>query len=87
MSGFSSPSTTNLLSNSGIDGSIAPDSEPGELEAGRKSAAARGFGNAPEPQGQAGGQMATPAREQSIWEQSAYVWIPETAQWTAERTD
>lgn len=80
MSDFRSASTTNLLSS----GTIAPEIEVDDLEAGRAN-----IGRTPatsnnragqqlgEPQSSstaasaAGGQMNVPDREQSIWEQSA----------------
>lgn len=73
MSGFRSPSTANLLSSDGgPHGSIAPDVEP-DLETGR--AGPTNSTNAPAggALGSQQGQMATAQREQSIWEQSAYV--------------
>lgn len=85
MSGLTSPSTTNLLSSAGND-TIAPDVEETDLEAGRGSRTAGGkqagstaSGNqlgAPSGSTAAQGQMNAPQREQSIWEQSAYVTGP-----------
>lgn len=83
MSGFNSPSATNLLSSAGND-TIAPDVDSGDLEAGRganggnKASTAAGNQLGAPPSGiqngsVAQGQMNAPQREQSIWEQSACV--------------
>lgn len=84
MSGLHSPSSTNLLSNGGND-TIAPDVEDADLEAGRGTAQSKRpptsmgnqLGGSSDPaQGSnaaAQGQMNAAQREQSIWEQSAYV--------------
>lgn len=84
MSGLTSPSTTNLLSNRGSD-TIAPDVEETDLEAGRGSGPGKKSTSTPsgnqlgQPSGSihnanaAQGQMNAAQREQSIWEQSACV--------------
>jgi len=85
MSGFTSPSTTNLLSSGGTNDTIAPDIED-DLEAGRgantgknsRSSTAANNQLAPPSSSTSGpagaqGQMNAPQREQSIWEQSACV--------------
>lgn len=84
MSGYTSPSTTNLLSTAGQNSDfIAPDVEDGDLEAqrnvkqGRANSSVSQGGHQLAPQssgnsaGQAQGAMNAPQREQSIWEQSA----------------
>lgn len=96
MSGLTSPSTSNLLSNAGND-TIAPDVDDTDLEAGRGGNASKkqstASGNqlgAPSNGAQGGsaahGQMNAPQREQSIWEQSACVIdIEDNTTWIARR--